>query len=153
MRQQLALQLSELLVTKESADIFLFSLQAIVDASYTKDLDVMKIFEESFPQEIVSLFQQVVQEKTATQKESFQAFLQTLKELVMTMPVVTITFAQKPSQIFLADIAMKIKEYTKEPILIAVACDEKILGGIILRFKGVYKDYSLLSQIKAKNLI
>jgi F0F1-type ATP synthase delta subunit len=79
-----------------------------------------------------------------------QHFLQEIKDTVPTIPVVGITIAFSPKKQLLSTLSGWFVVHTKKAVLIDISIDRFLLGGIIITYNGLYKDYSLKKYMEEK---
>ncbi len=70
-----------------------------------------------------------------------------IKERARKIPVLTIFTAVSLRHPEIAQIADWLKRNVKNKVLLNVVLDSSILGGAVLLYKGIYKDFSLISEV------
>lgn len=154
MNNTLARLLTRLLQTNDNAILFASYLRDVTAKEYeTKTRTVQHIIGAMPP-----LFAQCMQEIFSQQKSTvstFPQFTKLAKELLVLLeeiPTINITIAFRPKDDVLLDISSDIQKYFRFPAFIAYAFDPEIIGGVIIKNTGIYKDYSLRKVLEAKKL-
>lgn len=76
-----------------------------------------------------------------------QQLIKTLTQQVTILPVLSITLSFEPNEETINLIATWIQSNIGHGILFDINIDKTILGGAIIEWRGVYKDFSLLKKI------
>lgn len=70
-----------------------------------------------------------------------------IKELARKIPVLTIFTAVSLPYLTIVEIANWLKRNVKNKVILNVVLDSSLLGGSVLLYKGIYKDFSLISEV------
>lgn len=85
---------------------------------------------------------------TLTDHDKIKEFFQKLQEAVSRLPLVRLTFAFSPSPKILETTSDWAKNTFGHDAILDIEIDEKILGGAIVVYEGIYKDFSLKNRIQ-----
>jgi len=84
------------------------------------------------------------------QLPAVQTVLQEIKRTIAQLPIITISLAFEPKQRVIETIATWLLAHIKKSALIHIVVDRSLIGGAILEYKGVLKDYSLKKILQEK---
>lgn len=136
--------------TTKEVDVLLQKIDGMLDA-------IFKLNQQSFAQifagELRSEISTSVQNSlsqigvTFAQPAELKEFLTSLKNLLQTTTVLTLTISFAPSDEATSLISSKTKELFGVTTLLEINIQESILGGAMIIFKGKYLDYSLRTKI------
>lgn len=84
------------------------------------------------------------------QIQALQTILQEIKKTIAQLPIITISLAFEPKQRVIETIVTWLLAHTKRPALIHIIVDRSLIGGAILEYKGILKDYSLRKILQEK---
>ncbi len=79
-----------------------------------------------------------------------QSCLQDIKKIIAQIPVVTLAISFAPKQQMLEIIATWFLVNTKKPVLLDIIINRNLIGGAIIEYKGIFKDYSLKKILEEK---
>jgi F0F1-type ATP synthase delta subunit len=79
-----------------------------------------------------------------------QACIQEIKKNIAKIPVLTLAIAFPPQQKLLEIIATWFMVNTKKPVLLDIAVNKSLIGGAVIEYKGLFKDYSLKRILEEK---
>ena len=80
-------------------------------------------------------------------RESKLKYLDSLKNEISQLPRVTLTLAAMPDSSFLDILCNWFKVNTGKFYLLDISLKPSILGGVLISYNGLYRDYSLKSRI------
>lgn len=84
------------------------------------------------------------------QPAAIQNCLQEIKKIIAQIPVLTLTIAFAPKQQLLEILATWFLVHAKKPVLLHIIVDKNLIGGAIIEYKGLLKDYSLKKILQEK---
>jgi F0F1-type ATP synthase delta subunit len=79
-----------------------------------------------------------------------QAFLQELQSAIDALPVATLTLAFSPKQGLITTLSGWFAVHAKKIVLLDIMVNKRLLGGVIISYNGIYKDYSLKRSFEEK---
>ena len=85
--------------------------------------------------------------KSGVGKEGFEGSLNSLEEYLKNLKEINITLAFEPSEKITDKIYAWVAKNVGQEVIINLAIEPKILGGVILSYKGLYFDYSLSKKL------
>ena len=80
--------------------------------------------------------------------EELDKFLNSLDGFVEKLPRVKIKLAFSPGREFLAKVSGWFEKELGQKIILDISLEPKIIGGMVIEYKGQYRDYSLSNQIE-----
>lgn len=81
-------------------------------------------------------------------EDEIKQILGSLKAATLKLPIVKLTLAFEPTEAMLEEIGSWFWENTGKHILLDVAVDGSIVGGAIIEYNGVYKDFSVKTRLE-----
>lgn len=140
----------ELMKTKQEASDYITALGTCHDLLFNSKHNPETVLNDTFPYEkkgkLLSLLEKY--HITKTDSHLVQQFLQLLKEEIQKLPVVTLSIAFEPNDHTIASISDFFMLRIKRVVLLEIIVNEKIIGGTIITYKGVYKDYSVKKKLE-----
>ncbi len=82
--------------------------------------------------------------EVAGSKLSKEAYLKQLKATLEQLAKVDMTIAFEPTDAFIDEILHFLRGVLGESVVIDLKVDKSLLGGVLVSYKGKYKDFSLL---------
>ncbi|HEY4694429.1 MAG TPA: F0F1 ATP synthase subunit delta [Candidatus Nanoarchaeia archaeon] len=82
---------------------------------------------------------------SAAQTDLLEKIINYLRKL----PLLKLTLAFRPSNEFISLLANQLSALVKEQVVLDLSYEERIIGGLIIEFKGRYHDYSLAPKLSA----
>ncbi len=83
-------------------------------------------------------------------KEKCKQLLDEISKELRQLPIITLYLAFSPTEGYLKKIASLLYGYCNQKVLLEIVIEKVVLGGAIIAWKGVYKDYSLRKTIDEK---
>lgn len=148
-------RLLEVVKTKQDANNFLVHINEVIAnlfKSSSSPIDVITAFMPYAKKEwSLSLIHE--HDLNITDLTQMQNFFQGLKDALEKMPVVEISLAFEPNEKFIVLVSNKISIYSKKPVILDINYNPKIIAGLVIGFKGNYKNYSMEKMLldKQKN--
>ncbi len=131
------------LSTTLQRDILREELDLLAKGFFSTDSShIKKILQEKVRSKVATLLEELISRENAPE------LLQELLSQVNNLAVLPITLAFEPTEEQIHLFAKKISEGKKEPILLEVEYDPKIIGGAVLISNGKLLDYSLKRSIQ-----
>lgn len=84
-----------------------------------------------------------------TDHQKLQVSLHELRDYLLSCPILALVLAISPTEKMLTDTCIWIRANVHPLILLAISIDRGIVGGVLMTFEGIYKDYSLRSRLDA----
>ena|SRR5258708_6915759 len=143
--------ISILCKTKPESFTLQMQLDDVLGALFS-DVSFEKILSEqlSFEKKESLLF--LLQKNTIDTKNlsQVQMALQDIKKILAELPVITLTLAFAPKQAVIETISTWFIVHTKKFVLLDIVVDTTLIGGAIISYKGIYKDYSMKHILEEK---
>lgn len=76
-----------------------------------------------------------------------EQFIKTLAKQMNDLPVLNVTLAFEPSEETITLLSTWVQSNIGHGVLLGIQIDKTILGGAIVQWQGIYKDFSLLKTI------
>lgn len=92
-----------------------------------------------------------IQFLTDFQKETFYQSFTRLEESVAKLKLLTLFVVFEPSEEDMQKIGSWLRDNYQQKIVIDLKLDKELIGGCAMIYNGVYKDYSIRSQIAANH--
>lgn len=120
------------------------------------------LFESKSYEDFGMLLRDSVREKTArliniflkslqnNDTASLKTLIETLKKEIMALKIVSFTLSFDPSEDTILRLSRWAREVLKDSVLIEIKVDKFLLGGVIVVYEGVYKDYSVRRILESK---
>lgn len=83
-------------------------------------------------------------------KEKCRQFIEDSILRLRRLPIITLYLAFSPTEQYLKKIAALLYGYCGQKALLEIVVEKILLGGAVIAWKGVYKDYSLRKTIDEK---
>lgn len=142
--------LFDLIITRSEANEVIRQLEALAESLYEIKNSVEENMDKILTQEVKEALRRVCRENGVDFKNvlAFQKFLENLKEALASLPAAKLTFAFEPKAGTVKKIAVWLENNLKEKVLIETEVNPAIVGGLLIEFKGNYKDYSLRNKLE-----
>ena len=82
--------------------------------------------------------------------QTMQVFIEELKAVVMSLPEISITVAVEPNQSMITAISSWFTAHLKKPMVLDITINKNLIGGAILGYQGIYKDFSVKKKLDEK---
>ncbi len=142
--------ITELVKTKQDASEFTTSLGTCINLLFNSRNNPETIVNQTFPYEkkgkLLSLLEKY--KIARTDSSLVKQFLQQLKDDIQKIPVVTLCIAFEPNDHTIDSVSDYFMLQIKIVVLLDIIVNEKIVGGTIITYKGVYKDYSIKKKLE-----
>lgn len=152
MNDTLSFDLLDIVKTKEDRIQFLSQLDALTHAFFSHEKEAMSILDQTISYKSKEKLLQIAQQNkiSITDEQAFQSFIETVKQTVSEFPEVTITLAFAPTQEVITVISGWFSVHAKKAMILDIAVDKSLIGGVIIGFNGMYKDFSLKKKLQDK---
>jgi len=142
----------EIVRTKEDANDLLVHIDLVLASLFKSSLKPVDVISAFMPynkkQWCLSLIHE--HDLSLTDLKQMQDFFGSLKDILSKMPVVDLEFAFEPGEKFIADLSGWFNLRCKTPVIMDIKYNPKIMAGVIIGFKGNFKDYSVAKILKDK---
>ena len=125
-------------------------LDALLAATFETDSDktLKKVLAEKLRLGTKDVIEEIlVVEKVGGDWQKLKNLLESLKANILSLPVAKLTLAFEPDLAFASEIATKLREKFSAPLLLDLAFDPQILGGVALVYDGRIYDLTLASKL------
>ena len=145
-------EIVSLLITKNDAFTFLATLDRFVDGLYKKDTSAEAFLDKEMAFGLRNvLLKQLAQESVALGNvKDVRKFVQDLKDSIKAIEVVTISMAIEANELEVKKIGAWFTSNKKEKVLLNFVKDVSLVGGSIIAFNGLLKDYTLKKVLQEK---
>lgn len=75
------------------------------------------------------------------------SFFENLTRTITALPVMTLYVAFLPTEYFVAQLSGVVSRYCGQKVLLEIVTEKHLVGGAIIAWKGIYKDYSVRKRI------
>lgn len=80
-------------------------------------------------------------------KEKCQQLVNEIVKALRRLPIITLYLAFLPTELYIKKIAALLHGYCKQKVLIEINVEKIVIGGAVIAWKGMYKDFSLRKTI------
>lgn len=140
-------EIAERILTKEDLIFFLDEIDILKGAVF-KDLEI-PLFER-VKERLSGNFQEILKEieRILPGDPNQQiTFFEELKGKLLTLPQIKLELAFYPSREFILELRRWLKEATGKTLILDIAFNPKIVGGLLIEYQGRYADFSLEKEI------
>jgi F0F1-type ATP synthase delta subunit len=137
-------KLIESLRTKEDISTLESELNSIIDSFYKKEGDIDEVLRTQVRYWVGEI---ILQE---TQKDGLLDYSKKLLEMLRDIESVQLILAFEPTRVGVERIYEAIQPAISRKIVLDISCDPQIIGGVIISFNGLYKDYSFRRIFEAE---
>ena len=141
----------QLVRTKDEANEFQKQLDNLLNVLFTNvPFEVLLREHISYEKQekLLTLFSK--EHVNTKQLPDVQTCLQEIKKIIVQTPVLRLAIAFAPKQNLLEIIATWFLVNTKRPVLLDVIVNKNLIGGAVIEYKGLFKDYSLKRILEEK---
>lgn len=140
-----------LLKTTENANNFISLIDTFIPALYMQNgLKTEDLMQKTFPSYLANEIRKnlSLEKIELKNREEIKKYLTELKGKIENTTTLSLTLAFDPTSAFITMIYRWVNENLAKDFLLLIKTDPKILGGIIIEFSGLYRDYSLKKRIE-----
>lgn len=140
----------EQIKTKENLDTFLKDLdKLLLELFASKDSDV-NIILKNYDYKFAEIIRKILSNSniSSSDKVGMERTLRSLEKDAENLQLVELTLSLAPSESMVSAIHAWLLESVGISAVLDIKIDSKILGGVILSYGGIYKDYSILKRLK-----
>lgn len=138
--------------TKEDADDLLTHIDLVLASLFKSSLKPVDAIGAFMPysrkQWCLSLIHE--HDLNLTDLKQMQDFFGSLKDVLSKMPVVDLEFAFEPGEKFIQNLSGWFNLRCKTPAIMNIKYNPKLIAGMVIGFKGNFKDYSVLKALVEK---
>ncbi len=110
-------------------------------------IPLLKKIKEFKEENLISFTKNLTKSFFSKTKEEQVKILEEIEQYLLSLPKIRLTFAFQPSYEFLQDLSQWLKEQTSQTVVLDVMVRPQIIGGLIIEYKGKYRDFSLIKKI------
>lgn len=136
--------------TKEDADAFVSSVDTFLSQLYTNSgSDTVTLIKKTLPPETLDTVQNALyaQKISPLDKERIHVFFTHLKEVMRKLKIFKLTLVFNPPYAFIQKLHVWIQENIGIDIILSIQKDPALIGGTVIEYGGIYRDYSLRKQL------
>ena len=133
-------QLLQSIKTIEDRNRLYSGIELVSEAIY-KEGELLKVLDSQISKNLREYIGDGTSQEVVSEK------LSDLKNSLADLAVVKLTLAFEPSESTIDKIITFVRQTLSEKIILEVRFEPKILGGVILEFRGLYRDYTLKSRL------
>lgn len=145
-------EILELIDTKYQADEFVNQLNVLIDALYEKNVDVVLKIKLLLPspksEHVITLIQQ--ERINLNDAVRIQSLLQDIKDAILNIPIVNIVVPFEAKEDDLKRLSAWFNVNLQKKIIPKITVDKTLIGGATIGFKGVHRDYSIMTLLEEK---
>lgn len=144
------LPITTTLLTTADRTMFLWSLKKMEEEFYrTKEQSLSAAVPRIFPKKQAEAILSFCKSNAISLDDFAQVeqLIKTLTEQVTALPVLSVTLSFEPSEETINLLATWVQSNIGHAVLLDIHLDKTILGGAILEWRGIYKDFSLLKKV------
>lgn len=150
MREITLLDVGDIVKTKTEADEFIGQLDELDSQLYQTQGSIEMLLSQyvSYAKKdaILALFRS--HEVSLLDRSQVRASLSQIKYVVESLPVVPMILAIDPKEHTVEMISLWFRLQLQTPVLLEFTRDRTLIGGAVILYKGVYKDYSLHKNVQ-----
>ncbi len=136
--------------TTQDAREVLEDMTALSESIFKKDAQgVEQKIETMLPFILADAMKQYCKEKQISLQNTtaFVDFIEKLAKALRDLPVMTFYMAFSPNEQYVKQLSALACRYGNQRVLLDIIVDKKLIGGAMIAWKGVYKDYSLRKRV------
>lgn len=144
--------LAVLIKTKQDAADLVAILTELITSVYTLKENIDDVFDRFFAYEEKKNFTTILHKNKIdlANPGALKEFFIFLKEYIENLPVATVYIAFTPHKETVETLSEWFFVSLKRHVLLDLHVDKSIIGGAVVSFKGLYKDFSLRKSIQAQ---
>ena len=145
-------QILNLIYTKVQRDETVSALKELTSLIYETNINLSDKIKDILPYTVAEKVLDVCDKASLvfSDKKATQEFFKALNDSLSSLKVIDMTFAFKPSERLIVDIASWLSANAEEKLLIGVSVDESIVGGLAINLSGNHREYSLRKKLQEK---
>jgi len=138
--------------TKKDIEEVILQLDDLINSLFNVNIDIEKKMDEILPQDKKQKIMEIVKRNKIDIKDTlqFQNFLKELQQRVENIPVIMLHFAFNPKEEILRSVLNWFLENLKKEVVLDIEVDQNLIGGAVVVYNGIYKDYSLRKKFEDK---
>ena len=142
-------EILDLIATKSEANELIKQLDRLIESLYEIKGSVNSKMDNILTQELKEAVLKVCLKNKVNLKSAvtFQKFLEDLKGEIQSLPTATLTFAFQPRGETVKKIAAWTGTNLRKKVLVQIAVEPRIIGGLLVEFEGKYSDHSLRGKL------
>lgn len=125
--------------TKESLDLFKEEIELLLKSLYKSE---RQNFNSVLSNKVRAFVVEFIRNKTASGDFNLEGYLRELIDRAQELPTITLFLAFEPSENTLDHFYSFISSACRQPVLLEVNYDPTIIGGVVIIYKGEYRDFS-----------
>lgn len=149
---ELFLEITGTIFTTTQANNFVTQLDDVINSLFVTRENIEKKLDKILPFEKKERISILCQKNNIDINDLnlMQKFLSNLKDHIKKLPIINLQIAYDAAEKNIIDISSWFTLNLKQKILINVTINKKLIGGAIIGYNGIYKDYSLKKRLDEK---
>lgn len=141
------LDLQNLVKTKDDIAVLNSEINLILSALFTSHKKIEKVLTKEIRLTTYAALKKDFLDKEVSPSK-IKELLNELSERLKKLKVLELTLAFEPTQEEIFNIYNWVKENLGDDVILDIKLDKSILGGAIIVFEGLYKDYTVKKQLE-----
>lgn len=143
--------LLDLILTRQDITQTMDQIDTIVEKIYTKDSTVSSVLEAVVSKEKHEAIRKILTQAGIDEGDysAVKTFLLSIKDQLDKLPVLSITVAIEPSEVFTEKVSDWLDQNIESKVVFEFVRNSKMIGGARLSFNGMAKDYSVDNAVNA----
>lgn len=142
-----AREILSLVRTKEDLNMLESEIETLLTALFKKN--VKKSAKESVRSDIYKILENHFA-KVKWDPEALRKILINLQDEISQFKTISLTIAFEPSAKFMEELSNWVKTNIGEKVFIDLSIDRSVIAGLVVAYKGIYKDYSARKVLNKK---
>ena len=141
--------ISPLARTKVDVDELLTQLDEIDSRLYGKNKGLESILTDVLPYDKKEILLALLRHYAIPLNDisAIQTFLTQIRSGISSLPIITLTIAFAPKDHTITRISQWLATQLARPVVLDISVDPAIIGGVVILYEGMYKDYSLHKRL------
>ncbi len=139
-------QILQLIPTTQERSELLAEIDLLTKSLFQEDEDSFKnVLRNDIGKDSAGILSHLLEKEESLKQR--EAFLTSLKEALLALPLLHLTVAVKPSEAGLELLAKKSRSLFAPTVILDIVVDENIFGGALVSYGGRYADCSLATKM------
>lgn len=144
----------DFIVTTDDVHEFIDELSQLEKSVFNVNENAEKKAEEIFSHSKLLIIRPLMQQEGVdfSNKAQIKGFVANLTNALRNLTTLKLVIACEPNEATLKDISAWIRQHTSGKVVLDIEVNEEIIGGAVIEYNGVYKDYSLRKKLKEEEI-